>query len=99
MALGRREPQPFTERQIELAQTFANQAAIAIENVRLFNETTESLERQTATAEVLKTIARTAFDLPPVLDAVIAHATRLTDADAACMTQARGSILTLTAPY
>ena len=69
-----------TDDYIKLTQTFAEQAAIAIENVRLFNETQEALELQTATAEVLKTISQDAFDLPTVLQALIDTAARLCDA-------------------
>jgi GAF domain-containing protein/anti-sigma regulatory factor (Ser/Thr protein kinase) len=81
MVLARYEVRPFDGREIELVQTFADQAAIAIENVRLFSETKESLEQQTAVSEVLKTISRSAFELQPVLDTVIASAVRLCSAD------------------
>ena len=85
--MRRREPQAFTQRQVELVETFAQQAAIAIENVRLFNETKESLEQQTALSEVLKTISRTVFDLETTLAAVVENAGRLVDADLAWITQ------------
>jgi GAF domain-containing protein/anti-sigma regulatory factor (Ser/Thr protein kinase) len=87
VVLARYEVRPFDEREIELVQTFADQAAIAIENVRLFNDTKESLERQSAVSEVLKTISRTVFDLGPTLQTVVENAARLCEADAAWMSQ------------
>ena len=90
---------PWTERQVRLAETFASQVVIAIENVRLFNETEQALERQIATGEVLKAISGTAFDLARVLQTVIAHAARLTDAESGFVYQAESEFLSMSAAF
>ena len=81
LGIWRREVKRFTESQINLIKTFADQAVIAIENVRLFQELKESLEQQTATSEILGVIANSPTDLQPVLEAVAASAARLCDAN------------------
>jgi hypothetical protein len=88
--IRRTEVSPFSDRQIKLLETFADQAVIAIENVRLFQELSEALEQQTATSEILGVIASSPTDIQPVLDVVAENAARLCDAKDAVISRVEG---------
>jgi two-component system, NtrC family, sensor kinase len=106
LTLRRSEVKPFTDKQITLLRTFADQAVIAIENTRLFEEVqarnrelTESLEQQTATSEILRVISSSPTDIRPVLDAVGENAARLCDANNAVVYKLEGDILRQVSSY
>src|SRR5215469_13236516 len=97
--VARRQPGLFSDAQVQLLKTFADQAVIAIENVRLFKETKNSLEQQTATADVLKTISRSTFDLQSVLNTLVESAARLCQADYAAIHRPQGDSYPYVASY
>src|SRR5262249_29031252 len=97
--IRRTEVRPFSDKQIKLLETFADQAVIAIENVRLFQELKESLEQQTATSEILGVIASSPTEIQPVLDTIAQSAARVCGSDDATIRLIEGDTVSLVAHY
>jgi signal transduction histidine kinase len=99
VTVARAQPGALSEKQLALLRTFADQAVIAIENVRLFNQTKESLEQQTATSEILRVISDSPGEVKPILDAVAERATRLCGSTATAIYVLEGDVMRRTAFY